>query len=403
MKKKIIVLIVLFLLSGCSFYDEYEMPKEVVLKTKNLKLEVYSENIINDLIEDKNVEIINSKDKINTNSLGKKKTTIEYKYDDRKYKYDVNYEIVDTTAPIPIYVKDYYYTYVGDTTSKNINFCESSNFIDNYDRKPTCSIEGTYDVNVAGEYKLKYLIKDKSNNILEQEITFDVIEETEETDEDEYYEEEIEEEKIDFNSIIQNYKNDKTMIGIDVSRWQGDIDFDKVKKAGAEFVIMRMAVSNGPDDPIGLDSKFKQNIKNAKKAGLKVGVYIYTSPSTKDEIKKQAKYVLKELNKMKLDFPIAYDFENWEDIRKLKLNLHDLTTMVDEFYNIVKEDGYKVMIYGSKFYLEIIWNQDKYPIWLAQYIDQPTYQGKYIMWQLGNNGKIDGIDNDVDIDIYYNN
>ena len=154
-------------------------------------------------------------------------------------------------------------------------------------------------------------------------------------------------------------------------------------------------------DEIGLDSKYKQNIKNAKKAGLKVGIYIYTSPSSVKEIKKQAEFVLKELDDTKLDFPIAYDFENWGDIRDLKVSKHDINNFVDEFYNILKENKYDVMIYNSKNYLGKIWNTDKYPVWLAHYIDQTNYEGQYIMWQMANNGKIDGIESYVDIDIYY--
>lgn len=409
MKKIIIIFIGIFILCGCSTYDEYEMPKEVSIKTIDANFEVYSKPKIVDLIEDKNVKILNEDEVINTNKTGKKKATIEYEYDDRTYKYDVEYTIKDSTSPTILYTDNYTYAYVGDTTSENIDFCESAVFIDNYDRKVSCKVEGTYDINTAGSYDLKYIISDKDNNITEDTITFEVIEPVEEDEEDEepveeeVIEEETEEEDvgIQFTDIIKNYKSKNNMIGIDVSRWQGDIDFKKVKKAGAEFVIMRMAVSNGPDDEIGLDSKFKQNLKNAKKAGLKIGVYVYTSPATVKEVKKQAEFIVKELDGTKLDFPIAYDFENWEDVSKLKLNIHDLTNMMDEFYKIVNEEGYEVMLYSSKKYLESVWGVVDYPVWLAHYVDQTSYQGEYIMWQMTNEGKIDGIDTDVDIDIYY--
>ena len=401
--KKIFLIIPILLLSGCSlFYDEYEMPEEVSIKIKEDKYEVYSGKTINDLIEDKNVKILNENEKLDTKKTGKQETTIEYEYEDRKYKYIVNYEVMDTLPPTVIYTKEYDYAYVGDETSKDINFCDSANFIDNYDRKPTCKIEGTYDINTVGTYELKYIISDKDNNTTTKDITFEVMEEPTEIKDEDYEEEtEEEEETLDFKYIIDNYKTDNTMIGIDVSRWQGDIDFKKVKEAGCEFVIMRMAVSNGPYDEIGLDSKFKQNLKNAKAAGLKIGVYVYTSPSSTKEIKKQAEFVLDELDKTKLDFPIAYDFENWGDIRSLKINLYDLLSYIDEFKNIVKKDGYEVMLYSSKKYLGFIWPKETYPVWLAHYIDETNYDGDYIMWQMANNGRIDGIDTNVDIDIYY--
>ena len=408
MKKILLVLIGIFILTGCSFYDEYEMPEEVTLKTKEIKFEVYSKPKISDLIEEKNVKIINEDEVLNTDKTGKKKTTIEYEYDDRTYKYDVEYNIEDTTSPTILYTENYNYAYVGDTSIENTDLCESAVFIDNYDRKVSCKVEGTYDINTPGSYDLKYIISDKDNNVIEDSITFEVIdpETIEEDEEEEIIEEEqveIEEtdSRIQFSDIIKNYKNKNNMIGIDVSRWQGDIDFEKVKKAGAEFVIMRMAVSNGPDDPIGLDSKFKQNIKKAKKAGLKIGVYIYTSPSTVKEIKKQAEFVANELDGTKLDFPIAYDFENWEDVRKLKLNIHDLTNMMNEFYKIVNKEGYDLMLYSSKYYLEKIWGEVDYPVWLAHYTDQTNYQGNYDMWQMTSDGIIDGVDGSVDIDIYY--
>ena len=404
MKKTIITIIGLFLLCGCSlFYDEYEMPKEVTLITKDISFEVYSEPTVNDLIEDKNVKILNEKEVLDTSDIGKKNITIEYEYEDRKYKYDAGYKVIDTEAPTILKLGGYYYINEGDVTSNNIDFCEDVNYIDNYDINITCKVEGTYDVNEIGTYELKYLISDSSNNVTEEDLIIEVIEpvEDDDEDEDEYEEENYEEETLDFKDIVKNYKTKDNMIGIDISRWQGDIDFEEIKKAGCEFVMIRMAVSNGPDDEIGLDSKYKQNIKNAKKAGLKVGVYVYTSPSTTKEIKKQANFILKELDGTKLDFPIAYDFENWDDVKILKINKHDINNMVKEFYNVVKKDGYDVMIYSSKSKLNTIWQKDKFPIWLAHYTDQTNYDGDYIMWQMADNGKIDGIEHHVDIDIYY--
>jgi len=318
---------------------------------------------------------------------------------------DVSYTVIDSTSPIILDIENYYYAYEGDTTSSNIDFCSSAIYIDNYDRNIKCKIEGTYNINKIGTYNLKYIISDKSKNIKEEKLVFEVLQPKEDTDENEgntntNTNEEIEE-NILFSDIYSKHKNKNTMIGIDVSRWQGDIDFNKIKKAGAEFVIIRMAVSNGPDDEIGLDSKFKENIKKAKKAGLKVGVYVYTCASSKHEIIEQAKFVRKNLNKIKLDLPIAYDFEDWNEINNYKLNTHDLISFVDEFYKILNKDGYEVILYGSKFYLENVWKNNNYPVWLAHYIDNTSYKGDYILWQMTNIGKIDGIEGNVDINIYY--
>ena len=409
MKKKLLLVITILMLTGCSIYDEYKVPDNVILKTKEKTYEVYSTHKIKSLIKKKNVEITNLDQKLNTKKIGKHTVTIEYKYKLWKHKMDVTYNVVDSTPPTLITSKNDYYNNIDD----EIYFCSNTIFIDNYDRKPTCSVEGYYDLSKEGSYDLEYVIKDSSNNKTVQPFNLTVVDSDNSytyynEQNDEYFEEvqeDIEEVGVKFNDVIKAHKDDNSMIGIDVSRWQGDIDFNKVKKAGAEFVIMRMAVSNGKHDKIGLDSYYKKNILKAKKAGLKVGVYVYTAASSEKEVIEQAKYVRKELKKVKLDFPIAYDFESWDDIQKLKLNKYDLINYVDKFHEEVHKDGYDVMIYGSKLYLEKAWDNKEYPEWLAHYIPDPSdktsYEGNHILWQIASDGIIDGINGYVDIDIYY--
>lgn len=416
--KKIILVICLLLLTGCSIYDEYKMPDSVTLETKTKTYKVYSKHKIKDLIKKKNVTIINLDEVINTKKIGKHRATIEYKYKLWTHKLDVTYKVVDTESPTLITYKPSYY----NNTNEDINFCSNTIYIDNYDRKAKCSIEGDYDLSKEGTYNLNYVIKDNSDNKTYQPFTLTLVnpddaysydtseDTTTETNEqnDEYFED-VQNENVEvgvkFKDVVKHHKNKNTMIGIDVSRWQGNINYKKVKKAGAEFVIMRMAVSNGKHDKIGLDSFYKKNILNAKNAGLKVGVYVYTAASSEKEVIEQAKFVRKELHKTKLDFPIAYDFENWDDIQKLKLNRYDLMNYVDKFYEEVNKDGYDVMIYGSKLYLEKAWDNKTYSEWLAHYVpktsDKTTYKGKQILWQICNDGIIDGINGYVDIDIYY--
>ena len=396
MKKIMIMFFTIFLLTGCKFYDEYKMPKDVNIIPNENKFEVYSDIKIKDLIKEKNVKILNNNEQVKTDKTGVKFVTLEYKYKKRVYKYDVNYNIIDTEKPIILKAPKTYTYNVNDEVE---DLCLNVSAIDNYDRNVKCNINQEIDTSKIGKYNLEYIIKDSSNNEIKESFEVNVIEPV--TDEEEKEEEFHYEEKVDFRNVVNKYKNDNNMIGIDVSRWQGDINFDEVKRSGCEFVIMRMAVSNGPDDEIGLDSYFSDNIKKAKEAGLKIGVYVYTSPSSIEEIQNQAKFVKKHLNKVELDFPIAYDFENWDEIKELELNTHDLINMVDEFYKIVNKDGYDVMLYSSKFYLENVWLNKDYPVWLAHYIDKTNYEGEYIMWQMASNGKINGIDGDVDIDIYY--
>ena len=394
MKKYIILFTLLLLLTGCKFYDEYKMPEEVNIELNDNAFEVYSDETIDDLISNSNVEITNSDKELKTNKIGEKEIEIEYKYKKRDYKYIVNYEIVDTEAPFIINLSSYRSTLVDE----EIDFCSGASYIDNYDRKPTCSVTGEYDLSIPDTYYLQYEVKDQSGNITTKDLTFDVFEEW--PIYDDYEDDDYEETYTLFSQFKKKYKTDDVMLGIDVSFWQGDIDFEAVKDAGADFVIIRMAYSD-LETEIGLDSMFKQNLKAAKDAGLLVGVYIYTSANTKEEAIKQAKFIKKNLNKVKLDFPIVYDFEDWRDFNTLKMNSHDLLERVNDYKSVLEEDGYDMMIYGSKWYLENVWLPNDYDTWLAHYIDETNYQGDYILWQVTNDGLIDGIYGYVDLDIYY--
>ena len=393
MKKIIILLITLFFITGCKFYDEYKMPEEVTINLNDNIFEIYSNKTIKDLIKDTNADIINEDDILKTNKDGIKNTTINYKYNKREYKYDISYTIEDKASPSIIRAPYYRSTYQGE----EINLCDITTFIDNYDRNPTCSIDGNYDINEIGTYNLKYVFKDKFDNKSEKEFIFEVLSNYYSYEDDNYYYED-DNDYIDFKDIVSNYKNDDNMIGIDVSSWQSEIDFNEVKNDGCEFVIMRVAVTVGDNGEIEIDNRYKENINKAKKAGLKVGVYLYTDSTKKEEIIAQAKFVKKILNKIKLDFPVAYDFEDFSNINSHHINKHDLLTNVKKFEEII---GYDVMIYGSSYYLNNAWELGDYPIWLAHYTEKTDYENDYIMWQLTNTGRINGIYGNVDVDIYY--
>lgn len=389
--KKIFLVFIFFLITGCS-YDPYEMPKEVNIRLNKNEFEVYSTKYIKDLIKNKNVEIINNNKKINTNKIGTKNTIIEYTYKKRKYKYKVKYEVIDSEKPIFI-------SYLSNRTillNDDIDFCKKISYADNYDRNVKCKIEGDIDNANIGTYDLKYVLTDQSNNVSEENLTVNVVESIYENNS---YNNST---NINFSDVISKYKNDNTLIGIDVSAWQGNIDFEKIKESGCEFVIIRMAYSSNINENLQLDKYFKDNIKNAKNANLKVGIYFYTNAATTKEVRKQAKYILKHLKNYKLDFPIGYDFESWSNFNDFNLNTHDLDNLFITFKDIVNKKGYDAMIYSSKYYLEKVWvNKDNNKVWLAHYTDNTDYGKDYILWQMGNTGRINGIFGDVDIDIYY--
>lgn len=402
MKKRYLIIgLLILLLSGCG-YDEYEMPKDAYININDKTYEVYDMNAkLYDLISDNNVEVLSDNDSLDTTKLGKNKVTLSYKYKRRKYKYDINYNVVDTTKPIFLYAPENITIYNGD----EINFCDNLNFADNYDNEVKCDVEGEFNNTVNGTYNLKYIITDINDNKNEKDLVVNVINQdysNEEENDNSNNNYNYEEEYIDFKDIVKDYKNDNTMIGIDVSYWQQNVDYEKVKKAGCEFVIIRIGVNDDIDEDLSVDSFYLKNIQNAKKAGLKVGVYVYTTAIDEETAREHAKWVVKTLDKEKLDFPIAFDWENFKKFRSYKISMYDLTSSFLAFKDEVNKNGYDAMLYSSMNYLNNIWMfNDTYDVWLAHYTYNTTYQGKYVMWQMASDGKIDGIDGYVDIDIYY--
>ena len=211
----------------------------------------------------------------------------------------------------------------------------------------------------------------------------------------------IDKKTINFEDIVAMYKTDKTKIGIDVSSWQGDIDFEKIKKAGVEFIIIRVGGTRGTNGKYFLDSKFKRNIRLANKYDIDVGIYFYSYANSIESAKKDARWVLKQIKGYNVTLPIAFDWEEWAYFNEYDLSFFGLTSMANSFLKTIEDKGYKGMLYSSKSYLEAIWLPLDYDIWLAHYTSKTNYEGKYKFWQLCDNGKIDGINGEVDIDIMY--
>ena len=394
MKKRLLFIPLVFLLCACS-YDKYEMPKDAYINTNEKEIKVNSSDTkIYDLISDDNVDIITKNKKLDTSEIGDKEIEISYKYGKRDYLYKLKYKVIDDEAPIIISS----YKSIVYLLGEYFDLCDDINYIDNYDRSPWCEIVGEYDIHTIGDYPLKYKISDKSGNFVEEDVTLKIVKEKQKSNSSSSYKKT----NISFKDEYNKHKNDNTMVGIDVSRWQETIDFKKVKDAGAEFVIMRIGIHSDIDAEISKDVYYDRYIKDAKENGLKVGVYVYTSAINEDMAKEHAKETIKYLDGIKLDFPVAYDFENWSNIKSYGINTYDLERSLNAFANTLKKAGYDTMLYSSKWYLEHIWiNENKYPVWLAHYTSDTNYQGEYILWQRTNIGKIDGISGDVDIDIYY--
>lgn len=390
--KKFIILILLVILTGCS-KNEYILPEELIFKEKEVSINVYDTLNINDLYEETNADIIAPANKPDTTTIGTNTYTITLKYKKHTYKKDLTYKVIDNEAPTILSAPSTLTIKVND----DVYPCDNIVYIDNYDKEPSCQINGNYDLTKTGMYNVKYILTDSSNNETTKDLKLNIVDHISNKPQTPQ-----KKNTLPIETVINNYKTDKTSIGIDVSRWQGNIDYEKVKNAGIEFVIMRIGVNSSVKKDVSIDSYYEQNIKKAKEAGLKVGVYLYTSAINNKMANEHAKWLIEILNGEKLDFPIAYDFENWQYIMEYKISKHDLDEALETFTMALKKANYDTMLYSSKFYLEKVWsNKNNIPVWLAHYTSVTSYKGNYFLWQMSNIGSVPGINNDVDINILY--
>ena len=398
MKKKIIAILILII--GITILVIYLNNRIVddnsgfTLK-EDLKTEVYTEANLEDYIDTIEGKIV-EKPKINNKKIGKQ--SLEFIYlnkDNKKRRGTFEIEIVDTEKPL-VWLSNNYSTKIGtDIDLKDKIMC-----VDNYDNKPSCQINGEYDINTPGVYPLEFIAKDSSGNTFQKNFTLTVYEPVT-TENNTSPTTPSEPQYTDFAEVINNYKTENNEIGIDVSKWQGNVDFTKVKNAGASFVMIRVGSQNGTGGEYVLDNTFKQNIENALKNNLKVGIYFYSYADSEKEAQKQANWVIEQIKDYDISLPIVFDFESFDAFNQMELSIFGLNEVANSFINTVDKAGYKGVLYGSKNYLNAIWKYHTAPVWLAHYTDQTNYEGEYFMWQMCDDGKIDGIDGYVDIDILY--
>ena len=404
MKKKIIIIsslgaILIVLGVVISLLAPPEIDNTGYTLIENLKVPVYSKLKVKDLIASIDGKVITNKT-LNTEELGKQEVSFVYKDKNNKEKRGVfTIDVVDEEKPL-VWLSGSYSARVGsDLNLEDEIFCA-----DNYDSNPTCKIEGTYDLNTAGTYNLTYVATDSNKNEERINFTLNVYEPAPATTtQTPAPAEEREEVVTAFNDVVATHKDENTEIGIDVSKWQGDIDFKKVKDAGATFVMIRVGSQQGVEGEYILDPYFKQNIENALANDLKVGVYFYSYANSKKEAVKQADWVLDQIKDYEITLPIAFDWECYNSFNQMELSLFGLNEVAESFLEKVEDKGYDGMLYGSKNYLNSIWKYHDYDVWLAHYTDQTDYDSHYVMWQLCQDGRIDGINTAVDINVLYKN
>lgn len=302
------------------------------------------------------------------------------------------YPYVDTTAPFFLKITRSASITVGD------EFCidDYISYIDNTDPEVTLIVDGTVDNSVIGTYPLSLRIEDDNGNYTTDSITISVVAPVEPgpggggSSSSDF---------TPFENFIAAYPGDNVHYGIDVSVWQGDIDFNQVRDSGCEFVYIRAGRSSAGE--FTEDDYFRTNITNATQAGLHVGVYVYSSDNDIAAVESLADRMIEMTEGYNVDLPIVFDWEAFGRFQQFSMSINDLNCLYEHFENRLEAQGRSAMLYSSKYYLDVVWAEEGTNVWLAHYTSNTDYSGQFVVWQQSCSGRIPGINADVDMDLWY--
>ena len=207
------------------------------------------------------------------------------------------------------------------------------------------------------------------------------------------------------NKISYEDKKYTSRLGVDVSVFQGDIDWEQVKAAGYEFAILRIGYRGyGEEGTLNADEKFEQNLENARKAGIDVGVYFFSQAVNEEEAKEEADFVLEHLKGKELQMPVVYDPEHIleDEARTDGVTGEQFTQNAKVFCKEIEEAGYDAMIYSNMLWEAYELDLEKlldYPVWYADYEELPQTPYRFSMWQYSSTGSVTGIEGNVDLNI----
>ena len=395
MKKTIFIAIFLGLLaSGGFFYRWWQTTKVIDLRfttvpeiqlVDNLTVEFANDANLSDFFASFTGQTFTDIP-IDTGAIGEQVVTFAYRDQKNRLRHaSFVLTVIDTVAPTALYSK--YTMMVGE----NDDLIAQIPCGDNEDPHPVCELAGDYDPDVADTYELSIVTRDRSNNVGHQPLTLQIVEEYEESANP----------PLTFAQARAQYAS--SSIGIDVSRWQTEIDWQAVKDSGVDFAIIRLGSQTKFDAEPTIDPYFAQNLAGARAVALPVGVYFYSLAKTSAQARAQADWVIQQLAGTQLDLPVVFDWEAWTYWNELDLSYYSLNQLATEFLQTVTAAGYQGMLYGSKLPLQRIWwNKNNYPVWLAHYVTATDYDGAYDIWQFSATGEISGIDGDVDLNLMVN-
>ncbi|MBS6395950.1 MAG: glycoside hydrolase family 25 [Clostridiales bacterium] len=205
-------------------------------------------------------------------------------------------------------------------------------------------------------------------------------------------------------------------LGIDVSEFQGNINWEEAAQSGIDFVMVRTGYRTAGSGQIREDACARYNLQEAQKYGIHLGAYFFSTAVTEEEAREEAQWVKDFLAGYPMTYPVAYNCEGFQNTssRQYSLTVEERSKLAEVFLDDIEAGGYTGMFYAAKNELagNQLWTTEtlelKYRIWVAQYssvtypeIQNPDYMGKYAMWQYTNKGSVSGIDEPVDLNVAY--
>ena len=210
------------------------------------------------------------------------------------------------------------------------------------------------------------------------------------------------------SNLMKYYEDGKlvSFVGADISKYQDYVDFGKLKKAGVDFVMLRVGARGYGSGQLVLDEYFAENIKRASDAGLEIGVYFFSQAISNEEAVEEANMVLENIKDYEITYPVAFDMEYIEnDASRIdSLSKSEKTEITKTFLDTIQNAGYKAMLYGDKEWLLKDIDLSKltaYDVWLSQESDIPDYPYRFTMWQYTKKASIDGIAGYADLNISF--
>lgn len=199
-------------------------------------------------------------------------------------------------------------------------------------------------------------------------------------------------------------KTTESELGIDVSRYQGEIDWQQVRAAGIEFVFVRVGYRSAKDGSLNEDIRARENLRGAKEAGLKIGAYFFSQAVSAEEAREEAEFALSIVKDYEIDLPLVYDWEYVnEEARTSEMISETMMACIHSFCDVVEAAGYEKMVYFNRDLARRLLAMEElteYKIWFAMYEDYPDAPCKPDYWQYTNEGSVPGIEGNVDINLF---